>query len=444
MNLFNDFPIKYFNFYQKEEECEELNINAYYYETGYAAKLIHTILKNSKFIKTKDINKSNLIVGGKLENENKKIEKDFQRQNHFDFTFSLGSKAGYHKIMKKYKLKFNEFPSYYPKSFLLPEEYNDLLNDFSNSLFWIQKPAGGSRGNGIIVIDKPPKKTLTKIIVQKYIDKPLLINGLKFDLRFYIAVTSLVPLRVYLFNNGLVRLATELYENNFQNIDNRSAHLTNFSINKENPDFQITNDLVDDGKGNKWSHKPFWPWLNKQGFNINEIKTKIEDTMASIIITSRDTFKKQSDHRNSFELFGFDIMITQNGEIYALEVNVSPALGTSSNLDMYIKSPLVKDLFNLSLIPQPSNFYSKIENIIKNKENLQIIEALIICEYEIANTRIGDFKCIFPNKESIPKLSNIFESIEFEDQILWNWINKSKEEKEVKLIEYINILNSLN
>jgi hypothetical protein len=45
--------------------------------------------------------------------------------------------------------------------------------------------------------------------VSRYIADPLLLDGRKFDLRIYVAVTSFNPLRVYLYEEGLVRLATE-------------------------------------------------------------------------------------------------------------------------------------------------------------------------------------------------------------------------------------------
>lgn len=48
-------------------------------------------------------------------------------------------------------------------------------------------------------------------IVQEYLDKPFLMEGYKFDLRIYILITSCDPLRIFLYNDGLVRMGTEKY-----------------------------------------------------------------------------------------------------------------------------------------------------------------------------------------------------------------------------------------
>jgi hypothetical protein len=74
---------------------------------------------------------------------------------------------------------------------------------------WILKPAASSCGRGIRLINR--NSTVTKrsgTVVSKYVNNPHLINGLKYDLRVYVCVTSFDPLRIYVYDDGLVRLAT--------------------------------------------------------------------------------------------------------------------------------------------------------------------------------------------------------------------------------------------
>ena len=73
--------------------------------------------------------------------------------------------------------------------------------------------------------------------MQRYIHNPMLIDGRKFDLRLYVLVTSMEPLRVYLFEEGLVRLSTKKYS--LRNLRSRFTHLTNYSINKRSGSFKV-------------------------------------------------------------------------------------------------------------------------------------------------------------------------------------------------------------
>jgi len=80
------------------------------------------------------------------------------------------------------------------------------------------------------------------ILACKYVANPHLINGLKYDLRVYVLVTSYNPLKVYIYNDGLVRFATEKYSLDPKNLQKKYVHLTNFSVNKKNTNFVRNND----------------------------------------------------------------------------------------------------------------------------------------------------------------------------------------------------------
>lgn len=70
-------------------------------------------------------------------------------------------------------------------------------------------------------------------VVQKYIKNPALIQGHKYDFRIYVLVTSVIHLTIFLYEDGLVRLASEKYSDG-KNLNDMYAHLTNYSLNKKN------------------------------------------------------------------------------------------------------------------------------------------------------------------------------------------------------------------
>ena len=96
------------------------------------------------------------------------------------------------------------------------EEYETFLAERQQdpTALWILKPVAASCGRGIKIINSTQKISKKEgMLVSKYISNPHLLNGLKYDLRVYVLVTSYNPLRVYMYNDGLVRFATEKYSN---------------------------------------------------------------------------------------------------------------------------------------------------------------------------------------------------------------------------------------
>lgn len=108
-------------------------------------------------------------------------------------------------------------------------------------------------------------------LVSEYIHNPHLINGLKYDLRIYVLVSSYDPLRVYMFDEGLTRFATHKYSTKLKEVKKRFIHLTNFSVNKHSKMFVKNKEAEEDGKGSKWSLTALRAYYDSVGIDANAV-----------------------------------------------------------------------------------------------------------------------------------------------------------------------------
>lgn len=123
-----------------------------------------------------------------------------------------------------------------------------------------------------------------QLVISKYIDNPLLIHGLKFDLRLYVLVTNFDPLKIYVYNEGLVRFASEPY--NLKSIkSNVYAHLTNYSINKKSENFVQNQNLSERDFGNKWSLSALQSHLERLGIDMKAVWARIYDSIIKSLIS---------------------------------------------------------------------------------------------------------------------------------------------------------------
>ena len=140
-----------------------------------------------------------------------------------------------------------------PPTYIFPDDYKRWMSDREVSNYkhmYIMKPNAASCGKGIRVIGR--KQMVNKrqgYIVSKYVSKPHLIRGYKYDLRLYVLVTSFDPLKIYMFKDGLVRLATVPYSTSKASLKQRFVHLTNYSVNK-NAESYVKNNLSSPDKVN--------------------------------------------------------------------------------------------------------------------------------------------------------------------------------------------------
>jgi tubulin polyglutamylase TTLL4 len=119
-------------------------------------------------------------------------------------------------------------------------------------------------------------------LVSKYIANPHLIDGLKYDLRIYVLVTSYDPLKVYLFKEGLTRFATEKYSTNINSLKKRYVHLTNYSVNKRNVEGyvknndKVTNDGSTTAANSSHNAEEDGGTPNSSKWNLLQLKTQFE------------------------------------------------------------------------------------------------------------------------------------------------------------------------
>ncbi|XP_072197890.1 tubulin monoglutamylase TTLL4 isoform X2 [Excalfactoria chinensis] len=291
--------------------------------------------------------------------------KEHQKLNHFPGSFQIGRKDRLWRNLLKMQTRCGkkEF-NFFPQSFILPQDIKLLRKAWEEGASrqkWIVKPPASARGIGIQVIHKwsqlPKRRPL---LVQRYLHKPYLIDGRKFDLRIYVYVTCYDPLRVYLFKDGLVRFASCKYSSSMKSLSNKFVHLTNYSVNKKNTEYKSNLDETATAcQGHKWALKALWNYLNQKGVNSEAIWEKIKDIVIKTIIASEpyvNSLVKMYVRRPycCHELFGFDIMLDENLKPWILEVNISPSLHSNSPLDVSIKGQMIRDLLNLAGFVLPS------------------------------------------------------------------------------------------
>lgn len=150
-----------------------------------------------------------------------------------------------------------------PITYILPGDYTIFVEEFKKNpnTTWIMKPTSRAQGQGIFLVNKlkqiqkwantsklPFQSQMMKesYVICRYVDKPLLVGGKKFDLRLYVVVTSYRPLKVWLSSQGFARFCNEKYSSDLSEIDNMMIHLTNVAIQKKNEDYNQEH-------GSKWS-----------------------------------------------------------------------------------------------------------------------------------------------------------------------------------------------
>eukprot|EP00475_Leptophrys_vorax_P036925 TRINITY_DN6309_c0_g1_i1.p2 TRINITY_DN6309_c0_g1~~TRINITY_DN6309_c0_g1_i1.p2 ORF type:complete len:420 (-),score=125.97 TRINITY_DN6309_c0_g1_i1:1567-2826(-) len=180
--------------------------------------------------------------------------------------------------------------------------------------------------------DEGDLQFLREWVVQRYIDRPMLLRGgRKFHIRAYVVAVG--ALKVYLYGGMLALFAKEAYDR--RDVSNKFAHITNTCVQAEAEDFK-EEDVVAE----------FWDLADEVGLErLEDIFQQMKLILAEVfeaVVNEASVFQPLP---NCFEIYGFDFLVDENSQVYVLEANAFPDFKqTGERLEDLITSLFVRVL----------------------------------------------------------------------------------------------------
>ncbi len=252
--------------------------------------------------------------------------------NHFPGIPALTRKDALYWTLEAARLGAASVYRFFPRTHVMPEDREAFLAAAARapSALWIYKPCADSCGRGVRMLVDPERVPRARgHLVQRYIATPHLLDGFKYTLRCYVAVTSLDPLRVYLFDDGFAKLTSRPFTTSRAHLADRLVHLTN-------PDVQRLNKEVATSSRNL-THGQYRARLRSSGIDDEALWRQIRRLVAATLIAARDLLLEASGRAfprprgSAFELLGFDLLVDRRMKVWLIECNMSPSLSVEAD-----------------------------------------------------------------------------------------------------------------
>ncbi|XP_050591157.1 tubulin glycylase 3A-like isoform X2 [Bombus affinis] len=212
---------------------------------------------------------------------------------------------------------------------------------------WIMKPGNKSRGRGIVLLNKledvmakmnPSNKSDTRYVVQKYIERPLLIHSTKFDIRQWFVITCAQPLTLWIYKESYLRFCSQKFSlTDFH----ESIHLCNHAIQCKYTNCGDRNAALP--SDNMWDATTFKEFLKSQGHDKawdDIIYPGMKQGLVGSLLASQEAMDRR---KNSFELYGADFMVMDDFSVWLIEINSHPDMSYSSKVTTRLCRQVLED-----------------------------------------------------------------------------------------------------
>jgi tetratricopeptide (TPR) repeat protein len=286
----------------------------------------------------------------------------------------------------------------YPETFLLPQDRAALLAAAAGSprAAWIAKPHRGTGGQGIVVSrDVHAFAERDDVVVQRYIERPYLVDGLKAHMRLYGLVTSASPFRAYLYGDGIVRFAPEAYDPSDAGLANPHSNVTNTARHHGHPKLKVSDDATKDNVGHIWSLRAYLDRSRAEGHDAARVWSDLRGLVKGFLsaVAADGLFMRlaRSSPRRAFppKLFGLDVLLDEDGKPWLIEVQRKPAM-SGSPLIARVNGQMFASIFEMSCTPAFDDRLSAEQIAALAKDP----KAMIARETELEGARKGLFELL--------------------------------------------------
>ena len=294
---------------------------------------------------------------------------NYNKKNIFEFTCYHGILDNkvrlWQQLVKKYGVQ--ESSIVMPRTYLIPDDKNIFYQDYNNKIEnnkFILKNAflGGKTGIKITnsyeyiisLFDKYKNQSISLCtdnvclgkreynLVQPYLNNPFLIDGYKFNFRFYLVnFWKNNKLTSGIFKDFYLSYSINKFNkdsNNFSDI------ITSYSDNSDNDKWGIVDKITMETKRPN-SHKTFKQYLNNKGLDFNIFLKNLKVNINKIIESNKNDLTNYCiTNQNHFQVYALDMEMDNNLNPILYEANVYFIL--YKHLYGNLQASMYEDIFN--------------------------------------------------------------------------------------------------